>query len=290
MPLLSIAGKTVQELAGSEEITYDREGGMVRRRLLCDWADGPAVCEALVGTVTAVGITSLSYTQPLPHPSPKFAHLIAQKARVSGLGPPAQDGLGIISYPKAVLEVEYLPRRGDSSDSSSRAPITFVTERRELAAEWLTLPKSKLYWASDDSTAATGGTQAVGEDARMLMVLPLTHLTVDVHWWFAADTRITGLVFDNAIGTTNRFPIRFLFTEWPAETLLFNGASFVRQYTTAGLSAWQVSLGFTYKRQRWNRAYRGPEQIATNGDGFWTYCGSSGQRIYQRLDFRALLP
>ena len=37
--------------------------------------------------------------------------------------------------------------------------------------------------------------------------------------------------------------------------------------SAAGLSAWQVSLGFTYKRQRWNRAYRGPEHIATNGDG-----------------------
>jgi hypothetical protein len=287
--ILTIAGKTVTELVGSGDITYDRQSPQAMRRLLADWADAPTICEALCGTVARIGITSLVYTPPTRHPSPKYNFLFALRARVSGLGPPSQDGLGIISYPKAIIEVEYQPLP-DQNDNSSEPQMTFVTERREMGAEFMTLPKSTLVWASADTLTATKSTVSIGEESRAGMLIPLTHVNVDIPWWFAADSRINGLVFDNAIGKVNKNDFRFLYTKWPAETLLFNGASFNRQWTSQGAQAWQVSLNFTYKRTRWNRLYDTRAVVAAGTDGFFTFCKTNSDRVYQPIDFKLLMP
>lgn len=285
--ILTVAGKTFTELVGSQEITYDRDAPTVRRKLLCDWADAPTICEAFLGFLSRIGNASLVYTQPQRHPHPKYNYLFAIRANVTGLGVPSQDALGIISYTKAMIDLEYgVP---DSTTSNGDQPeITYVSERRQLSAEFVTIPGSRLVYAAADTQAAAAGTTRLGEGARAGKLIPTTRISVDIHHWFNASQKISNGFFDAYAGTCNAHPFVFVDALYGAETLLFNGASFNRQWTSTGTPGWQVTLEFTHKRTGWNRVFRGA--LGTAPEGFWTYCMTDDKRVYARTDFRGLGP
>ena len=289
---LQIAGKSFTELPGSGEIIYDRQSPGVLRRLMCDWLDAPDIAEAFVGYTARLGISSVVRTPPQPHPNPKYSYLLAQRARVSGYGVPSQDGIGLISYPKAIIELEYLPPQPGSGDSEN---VIFVTERREASAEFLTIPRTSLFWSTNDNYATGPSTQRVGLDVQFAIRKPRMAITIDIHHWVGAEQKIQNGTFDDMAGVVNNRVIGFLYRNYGREKLLYTGATFVRQWTSRGVEAWQVSLNFVYNYHRWNRVFRGMNwmlPLGTSGrsDGYWTVCGPNGQRIHPRADFRILLP
>lgn len=263
-----------EEADGSGANTFGADGGSGTRILFCEYDDAGLLSAQLLGG--AIGETGgIQYREaPARHPDRPF--LYARAASYEGIGPSSVGPSGAASYPKARVRVEYRPLERDEIDDPDRGSITYITESRDLAGQFVTLPSEQFEWVDGPDTG-----EAVGEGTTLGRLLPELAVTLRVHQWFAAP--VTEGTFEQAIGKVNDEDFRALWTNWGAETLLFEGASAEREYTSDGIAAWRVTLSFRYRSIGWN-AFQHPS------GQFFEVETSTGVRPYSSMDFATLLP
>jgi hypothetical protein len=266
---LEFSGIPYREFLGSDEYetgTTER----TTRMYITQWDDGFELAKRLVGRVVAAG---LSLVWELPQRDPKRDWLYAQSVRGEGLGAPSQDPTtGAIRYDAALLTVEFGQRPNDQTDSG----VTFVTERRSSSSKTITIPEEKVVWGEGADVG-----KPIGDDARAEFKIPLTVLTVDVHWWVSAPTDLT---FENLMSDVNEFNFQILQTVFPPGTLRFDFANRRRQFTSEGISAWQVTFQFTFNRFLWNKKFN------PNTDIFELVETAGGTKIHRETDFGIFFP
>lgn len=233
-----------EEIDNSPQESITAEGLVASRLLRCDWGDRFQLARELLGYSKDTGFTVTSYR---PHRYPAASHLFAQNISISGAGASGGSAAGDaagnynMTWAKADLSVEYLPRTVDDAD-----PRTMVSESVEPNAEFLTLPSKLLYW---DAAAKEplGADEAPGLVVRMMNWVVTHHNVRSLH---ADFWELIGHVNDAAVESKT-----FGFT-LAAETLLYQAPSLSREITTDGAQAWRVTVRFSYRPDGWNLFFK----------------------------------
>lgn len=262
------------ELPGSGIHQYDAEGGWAQRLLLCDYSQADSLCAELLGFPTPAGTEHQRRRPPERHPARPY--LYCRSCRYEGHGAPGREADGDITYTKAKVIAEYRPLERADSDDPDRQAITYMTERREIARHYERVPTDQLKWQEGPSVGLS-----LSDRSDLLKWISTLIVRVDVHYWFGAP--VSSGVFEQTIGKVNAGDFRVLWTTWPAETLIYEGASLERQYTSSGSAAWKVGLQFRYRTASWNR-FLHPSLT------FYTVATSIGRKPYEPADFTLLIP
>jgi hypothetical protein len=261
------------ELAGSGSHEFNAEGGSATRIFVCDYNQADRLCAELLGFPIRAGSEHQRRRRPQRHPSRPY--LFCRTCRYEGYGAPGRDASGAITYTRAKVVAEYRPL--DWDDAERHLPSgAYITERREFDRDFEPVPANDLRWQEGPDKGA-----AIGSDFDLLRRAPALVVRIDVHHWLNAP--IDSGIFESMMGTVNDREFRPLWTPWPAESLLYEGAWFNRQFTADGSAAWRVSLQLRFKPGGWNRRVHRSLQrfdVATN----------TGRKIHPPVDFSVLLP
>lgn len=261
------------EMPGSGSNEFTSEGGTATRVFLCDYAQADQLCAELLGFPSQAGTEHQRRRQPERHPT--RTHLYCRTCQYEGFGSPGREADGDITYTKAKVTAVYRPLDWSDADSAIPPTGTYMTERREFDREFESAPTSDLRWREGQDSGNSVG------NVELLRRVPLLVVRIDVFGWLAAPIE-TG-VFERTIGKVNDRDFRPLRTTWPAESLLYDGAWYDRQYTSDGQSAWRVALQFRFRNSGWNRRPHKSMQ-------YFNVSASNGKTPYEPADFSSLLP
>jgi len=183
---------------------------------------------------------------------PDYTDLRCGRKETEGIGQTASVAVGA-GYAKARITAEYT-----SYDWVS------VEERFEFSAQAQQIDGIGFHWESDDDPC--GKTWS--------MVFPFCAYVREARLSTLSNVR-TALIA--SVGKINSK----VYQDFPKGTLLFNGASVVREESATGAKYWKVSYKFTYNRAGWNYVLRSE----------LTYdvpVTSGGSHLYQETNFNSL--
>lgn len=271
-----------QELQGSYASNIGREDSSAARSVIVAWEDKEQFISEVLGNSTLTGTTQ-EYIPPSVHPD--YSYLFAVHTSCQGLGIRGLDERGIIKYEKAEITVTYgiIRDPAGGGGDSERDRSVFISESRTTGFEHWPIKSKNFYWLNAPVTfydlLRTGGRipdnhvhgpgrvrahninasdinfdEPVGEEVKARIVVPRMEISIDIHWWFNYpddDFKICQL-----LGTVNDDYYRPLLTTYPPQTLLLGGIDRKRQYTSQGITAWQISYKFLLNVNGWNTSYR----------------------------------
>lgn len=251
------------ELHGSGGAGLDRNGGFAARRFKCAWAQADQLCQELRG---------LNYSPPAQHP--RYPYLYCTRARYDGIGASYTDSQGLAAYNLAAVEATYEPLEFTQGGGETEL-TTYMREERSPAPQYMTR-NGQVNW---DEGPNSGGEIKEGKPA---FIVPFTNYTLTVFRWWGAP--VSSGIFETSQGKVNAGPFRALWTTWPEKTLMFNGATSSRDFTSQGFTAFTVTLSFTFNPRAWNKL-RHP-----NGNYYAFTTGAGSNDPYDYINFTQLLP
>lgn len=275
---------TYDEIEGSPSIVMDRDGGSARRTFKIAWADiGRAILEVFPGA-----LFGYPYTASIPG----FPWLRAQKMSIDPFDPnnPTGTGQRMNTYPGgAKVVVDYAPNKWpdsdmkDGPDEGELQDITFLEQKVNFGGEYLTWPNNGVRWEKDtdgETTYSTGGGgNGVGEkkfqvieDINVGIVIPTIEHTMT--WKFVAFPPWQGI--RNCLGKVNSVA----HMNCQPETLLFNGCTAERTYSTQGSPTWSLEYRISEK------CYNYPLQVERGLSGPIITAGGTGYSVGDRLSFK----
>jgi hypothetical protein len=172
-------------------------------------------------------------------------------------GPPGQAQSGVLNTQGYDVDQSYVVATYASPSSNPQQPdVGNVTENLEPTCEFQTLPHTDFLWDGagqqvlkpEESPAKQNrGVNYVRTLSKIEPPLPIELITLQ------------GYVNDSTINSTS------LGLTFPAETLMYRGVSLSR--TVAGTAppdtgslAWNMTLKFGVKYDKWNKFWRGPQE------------------------------
>lgn len=272
------------EMLGSGNASYDDQGGQATLILLCDYDRADELCQYLMGWTQQIGLGLIVRHPPCRHP--KRAYLYCRSARYDGMGVP-NDGVlidsstGLAKYHTARVTAEFRPLDRDEDDQQGTQDQVFMTESREFTATMQTVDGRFFNW-NDSDLVDNGKSINKSNPIPFGIRIPEMMVNLDVENWATAP--VSNSIFENAVGKVNDNDIRFLWTKWPKQTLLFEGASMNRQWTSQGISAWKVSLRFRFRRSTWQKLLS-PQTLR-----FHAVQNGNGDKMFEEYDFKKLIP
>jgi hypothetical protein len=269
---------TYEELENSPSISMDRDGGSARRVVKVAWDDiGRAILEIFPGA--AFGYP---YTASLPG----FPWLRAQKMQIDPWDGSHPTGTGQVmnTYPNgAKITVEYAPNKwpdqefDDGPDQGELKDITFLEQRITFGGEYLTWPNNGVRWADAAPGAGVSGSAGqyapgqegdknfqVFEDINVGVVVPTIEHSMT--WNFVRRPPWAGI--RACLGKVNSAQ----HMNCVPETLLFNGCTAERTYSTAGSPTWKLEYRLSEK------LYNAPLIAEKALSNFGIFAGGTGYR------------
>jgi len=270
---------TYEELAASPTFVMDRDGGSAQRIVKVAWEDiGRAILEVFPGA---------AFGYPYTASIPGFPWLRAQRMTI---GPwdgehPTGHGESMNTYPNgAKIVVDYEPNTwpepdfGDGPDGpdSDIKDITFLEQQITFGGEYLTWPNNGVRWDKDADGNATYGSGGGGggagdkqfkvfEDINVGVVVPTIEHSMT--WHYVRRPPWVGI--RNCLGKVNS--VRHMGCE--PETLLFNGCTASRTYSTQGLPTWKLEYRLSEK------CYNYPLQLERSSSGVQIVNGGTGYAV-----------
>lgn len=252
---------TYDELEGSPSFTMDREGGSARRVIKVAWADiGRAILEVFPGAL---------FGYPYSASVPGFPWLRAQKMSIDPWNPEHMTGNGedMNTYPAgAKITVDYAPNKYPDNEATGQEDtpqgadsdiqdVTFLEQKINFGGEYLTWPNSGVKWEKDEQGnssygSAGGGVDKDGntvgdrrfqvfDDINVGVVIPTIEHTMT--WNHVRFPPWVGI--RSCIGKVNKD----VHMNCQPETLLFNGCSAERTYSTQGSPNWKLEYRISEK-------------------------------------------
>ena len=256
MPFLN--GISYTEIPGSGTVDYSPDGIVGRRQFLIAWADRRLFCQTLLGYTTVTGHLPLR-TQAQKFP--EWDYLYCTHAREKPLGTLSYDDDGA-SYPQVQIHAEYHSRNIPTStvdqdeeyDEEVEQARLYVEESYEFGAEFV-------HGKGAEYIYETG--TAVEQDVGLLIG------TMEMQLHSPWDPELQVDKIQTCIGKVNSTR----FYNYPAEQVLFMGASAQRVITSEGVPGWAVTYRFRAKSVSFNKVYRG---ATTEVVGMTTYIHLDG--------------
>ena len=256
MPLLN--GISYEELPGSGTLEYSPGGIVGRRQFLIAWADRRLFCQTLLGHTTVTGHIPLR-TQAQQFPGEDY--LYCTHAREKPIGTLSYDAEGA-SYPQVEIHTEYHPwniytstvDQDEDYDAEVEQARTYVEESYEFGAEFV-------HGKGAEYIYETG--TAVEQDVGLL----IGTMEMQLHSPWEPELQVDKI--QTCIGKVNSTR----FYNYPAEQVLFMGASAQRVITSEGVPGWAVTYRFRAKSVSFNKVYRG---ATTEVVGMTTYIHLDG--------------
>lgn len=255
-----IGGIACEELPGSKEGNYGRDGARATRVFKCDWGDRGEAVAALLGATSGVGEAS-TWERPLRFSASSY--LYVANVNVKGWKQIAEGSDGI-EYEKAILTVSYEPLDHDPDDDDDDHRWATVSSKSRV--EFLQIPGWGLRWHSDG--------EKFDEDA------PATHAVIVkdivIARYNVRSLPITAL--DAATGKLNSAS----FINKAAKTLLFAGWDYERSINETGqASLFTVTIELKWRKYPWDQAYR-------PGTGWAQYETTAGTAPFETTDFNSI--
>ncbi len=243
-----------EELDGSPEERFTRNGFEATRRLKCAYADRITLAQQLRGnTAQTQALVVLTVGDRFAD----FPLAIVEDVSIKpfeGLSTGSPVGSKAV-YQNAELTVTYRVPDGEESPSPDQNPADIlVTENIEASAEFITIPKLDLFF---DNQA----TQELEIDgARIIATLDWIYQLHQVPEIPPGTFDLIGSV-NKDVMHSNKFNRNF-----EIETLLFNPPTTDPVVTSNGSKAWNITYRFTYKPFGWNKKVK-PGEFAVDAAG-----------------------
>ena len=177
----------------------------------------------------------------------------------------------------AILNVLYEVPPYDVEQAAEAGTTTYVTEAIEPANEFITLSHEGLHWAATDGPELES-TEAPAKIIRMVdWVYTLHHLPSLPAWiWTHPGTVNNAVVWS-----------RTLTKSFAAGTLLCGNPSTSREITSAGVTAWTVTVRLLYRPDTWNKFPR----VKTAGTLAFEaiYDSTAAKNLYDTSNFASII-
>ena len=252
------------ELDGSPIEYVSNEQIVVERKLKCAWGDRLTLAKELVGHRFG-GVLYLPH-EYWPAGNENLRFCFCKSCHIEVLG----------AYQNAKLTAVY------ETQAFTARQDTYVSERIEVASDFLTLGEKDLVWA--DGGADVTGTEVPSKLERM------TEWVYTIHKALFVPTKVYTLV-----GGINKKDVYSpsLGVTFDKETLLYVGPSLQREWTSDGISAWTITLRFMHRSQSWNKFPQGGTGTGTEMNYSRVRkkddTGNNTLNIYALTDLRSLV-
>ena len=242
------------ELDGSPDERFTKNGFEVTSRLRCAWADRLTLAKQLRGNVQQSQNLVVRF---IGRRWPDFPAAIVEDVSIKpfeGLSPLSPVG-NKTEYQFAELTVNYRVPDGEESPSPDETVAdTLVTENLRASAEFITIPKLDLFF---DDTATK---ELEIDGAKIIVTLDWVYKLHQLPEIPEGTFELIGSVNKNTMHS-NKFNRNF-----EPETLLFNPPETDPVVTTNGDKAWNITYNFTYKPFGWNKKVKPGEFVEVAGE------------------------
>jgi hypothetical protein len=221
-------------------VSMTRSGIKATDKLICDWSDGVTLSKQLLGFKQGnTYFTPQLYDagdDPLENVYCTDVVIEPHEGKTNG------------EHVKALLTVtystiDYDPETATESGTGAGS-VTYVTESLEPAAQFITLPVDKLFWAKNKG----GGTVKEAEAPAQIFyasdwVYTLHHMPTVPNWvWTKVGQINNASVYSWALDKT-----------FNAEELLIGNPSLSREITSEGITDWTLTVRLKYNPETWNK-------------------------------------
>jgi len=269
----TISGITYQERPGSGTLEYSPEGIVGRRIFIVNWEDRIEFCRVMLGYTSATGHVPI---RTAAQKFPGFDYLYCTHAKEQPLGELRQ-GPEMAEYPQVEIHCEYHPWNLSISptEHNEEETITYLEESYEFGGEFISVPGSNFRWV--DTVPTTTGT---GENPN-IVDMPIGRLvgTLEMLLHSPWEPELKGADIRATYGKVNDVE----FFDYPAEHVLFMGASARRVITSEGTPGWAVTYRFRAREASWNYVFRG-DTDGMHPTGWWEVT----PHPYETADFSVL--
>lgn len=281
-------GISFEELENSPRIHISTAGMTATRVFLVAWADWINFAHEVIGTYRIVGGTAVAIK---PIPFPQQPNLIADEIAVEPFLPDNPDGSTAITLGSNLnaytsggtrITVTYRTRFDETnlprSDLPSVPNATYLTYQADLGAEVITIPGRMFEWAD--------GTK-IPDDVNAGIVVPTGTYTLTWHRVLQPPWTVIRAMRGRVNAST--------FLGAPAETVLFLGASIIREFQLISDGGfWRVEYRFAENTKElasgtkvgWNHFWR--ENVAGGEHWATVTAHDNSEKIYKTGDFTTL--
>lgn len=266
------------ELAGSPKEHLDQNGANIQRVIICEWSDRIRLARELLGYTVGSVVYNPKMYEPEPNPD-DLTGLYCSSVDIEPMG----------KYEKAKMTITYTnpvynpEGRGEPIPGGPLGEV-YISESLEPSSEFITLPKTLLYWDNSQAEPLSDEEDDFANPALLARMMDWVYTIHKIAYIPSICIDLPGYVNNNLVYSSS------LGKSFATETLLCGSPSLDRQITSEGFTAWTITMRFTYRPTGWNRFPRPAEGGATME---WSYIyDASGNRkyIYPIANFGLLLP
>ena len=255
------------EINPSPQERIGKDGITVTRYLKCAWADRITLAKQLAG-YEVDGILYIPDEYDPPGSDENLSFVYCQSVDIEPIG----------KYQFAKLTAHYSTVRYDVSFPGQNEITTYLAESIEPATEFMTLSNETLYW---DNTQTT----AVLESEKPSYLIGMCDWNLTYFNWQYPIGPLLDLIgkVNAAIIESPTYGYAF-----GAERLLMGDPTFRREFTTAGVTAWEITIRLHYHPKGWNNFPRGSD---TGAPLLWgeMYSSDGTEKVFYTTDgFSAL--
>lgn len=263
--MAELAGVTYERVPGYPKEYLSNRQASARDKLQCNWADRVILAEYLLGFVSG----SVLYLPALYLLGDKIT-LYCMEVSIESLGETPTNET-------AQLAILYEIPPYDIQQAIENQTTTYVTEAIEPANEFITLSNKGLHWASITGPELED-TEAPAKVIRMVdWVYTIHHLPSLPAWiWTHPGAVNSATVWSETLGKS-----------FAAGTLLCGNPSTRREITSAGVTAWTITVRLLYRPDGWNKFPR----VGTAGTlAFETiYDDTAAKNVYDTANFASII-
>lgn len=263
-----LAGIEYERKPGYPKERMDNQRIIITDKIQCEWNSRLVLAKNLMGYV---GGTILKIPHKYePDGDETLNNLYCTAVDIEPLGelPTNTAALLTLTYSQPEYNTEQPPEQG---------VIVYVSEAIEPASEFITLSHDGLHWSSISGTSLEP-TEAPSKIVRMVdWVYTIHHLSYLPSWIWSYPGCVNNYsLYSYTLGVT-----------FPAETLLCGNPSSSREITSEGVTAWTITIRFTYNPNTWNKFPR----VGTGGDLTYEYIydATGIKYVYPLADFGGIV-